>query len=163
MMMSQFGPISHLMSRENLKPMPMWGAVLAGFLGATGAVWFLNDYLSLGGYDAYGQPYVENYGATISFIHIVVWVFVAWLFLRYGNGGFVSVPLEQDAPHATSMARAHPGAEPGPAGYKGDATSGFGNPTSRGRAAHRDGFCEVEGSVFLSGIYQICPLCEGPL
>jgi len=29
--------------------------------------------------------------------------------------------------------------------------------------AHRDGFCEVEGEVFLSGLDQICPLCEGPL
>ena len=110
-MMSQFGPIIHLMSRENLKPMPMWAAVLAGFLLATGAVWVL-DYLTFGSLADNDQPY-PNWGATIGFIHIVVWVFVAWLFRRYGNGGYVPAPLKENAPHDTSMT-GDPGAEPYP-------------------------------------------------
>ncbi len=90
---------------------PMWEAVLIGFLLATAAVWVVH-LVTLGGYDGNGQPY-PNYGASIGFIHIVVWVFVAWLMRRYGNGGFVPAPLEQDASHDTSMT-GDPGAEPHP-------------------------------------------------
>ena len=114
-MRSQFRPISHLMSRENLKPMPMWGAVLAGLFIATALMAFVDWYTSGGTY-VNGEPLSitrDDYFASIAVIHTLVWVFVAWLFRRYGNGGYVPASLKENAPHDTSMT-GDPGAEPHP-------------------------------------------------
>ncbi len=123
-MISQFRPISHLMVTKKGDPIsPMWEAVLIGFLLATAVVWVVH-LVTLGGYDGNGQPYVENYGASIGFIHIVLWVFVAWLMRGHGKSMFewgrnlyllyIPAPLKHDASHDASTTGTDPGVEQRP-------------------------------------------------